>query len=48
MLRSDSHSSELYDSSKKHLKMREYHEGPSHTQSKDCFKDDFNVYVKCG
>jgi hypothetical protein len=28
--------------------MREYCEDPSQTQSKDCFKDNFNVYVKCG
>jgi hypothetical protein len=30
--------------------MREYLEGPSQTQSKDCFKDNFNnVYcMKCG
>ncbi len=48
MLRIDSHFSELYDSSKKHLKMREYPEGLSQTQSKDCFKDNFNVYMKCG
>ncbi len=42
MLRSDSHFSELYDSSQKNKNMRECLEDPSKTQSKDCFKDNFN------